>query len=481
MTANILAQLVLLGYPALVLVLFALMPVRKAILTGMVGGWLFLPMIKMSITGIPDYDKIVATNCAVALGCLVYSRRELFALRPSWIDIPMLLWCLSPSISSLTNDLGTYDAGANGLRQVLVWLIPYCVGKAFFNDAQSLRQMAVAFVIGGLVYVPLCLLEMRISPQLNNLVYGFHQTQFWRNIRLEGYRPVVFMNNGLMVGTWMATSTVIAFWLWLSGEKRLLGVPYPYVFGTLLVITILCKALYAIMLMLLALALLLLARYAKTLLPAMLLLLAVPGYLALRGLEIAPTETITEYAEIMFGPDRAQSLHARLKQEDYMLKHALKRPTFGWGGYRRSWPKDSFTGEYQIRGLDGLWTIIVGQNGLYGVALVFTTLLTPVAYVFFTKKGNTWGGGDFAAYEVLSISLLIFACDCLLNGMFNPLFVVIAGAITTNPEASVAFAPQATREADSRSASAGVPRDPRRINGSTAAHYYKTSDSQLSS
>ena len=89
MDYNVLAQLALLGYPALVLVLFALMPLRKAIVTGMVGGWLFLPTIKLAVTGIPDYDKIVATNCAVGLGCLIFASRELFALRPKWIDLPI--------------------------------------------------------------------------------------------------------------------------------------------------------------------------------------------------------------------------------------------------------------------------------------------------------------------------------------------------------------------------------------------------------
>ena len=467
MSYNVLAQLALLGYPALVLVLFALMPLRKAILTGMVGGWLFLPTIRLSLVGIPDYDKIVATNCAVGLGCLIWASRDLFALRPKWIDIPMLLWCLSPSLSSLSNGLGTYDAASEGFRQVLVWLVPYCIGRVFFKDADALRQLAVAFVIGGLVYIPFCLLEVRLSPQLNYWVYGFHQNQFWRNVRFDGYRPVVFMNNGLMVGMWMATATVISFWLWLSGEKRLLRVPFPAIFGALLVVTILCKALYAILLMLLALSLLLVARYGKTLMPAILLLLAIPGYMALRGLQILPAETITQHAATWFDSSRTQSLEARLMQEEYMIRHAVKRPVFGWGGYRRSWPIDFYTGEYQIRGLDGLWTIIIGKNGLYGVGLVFAVLLVPVAAVLFRKRAHSWGTSSHAANEVLSISLLIFACDCLLNGMFNPLFVVIAGAISLTPTG------EEKKEPVPISSDYNLPmrlqRNIRRINGSAAA------------
>ncbi len=461
MNHNTFAQVVLFAYPALVLVLFALVPVRKAILTAMVGGWLFLPTIKLAVVGIPDYDKIVATNCAVALGCWIWASKELLALRPKWLDIPMLLWCIAPSLSSLTNGLGAYDACSVGLRQVLVWFVPYCIGRAFFKDSAALKQFATAFVIGGLVYIPFCLLEVRLSPQLNNWVYGFHQNQFWRNMRLDGYRPVVFMNNGLMVGMWMATATVISFWLWLSGEKKLFGIPYPAIFAALLAVTVLCKALYAIMLMLLALILLLSARYGKTLIPALLVLLAVPGYMAVRGLQILPAETLVELAEPAFGRARATSLGARLSQEDYMIRHAMERPVFGWGGYRRSWPIDAFTGEYQIRGLDGLWTIIIGQNGLFGVSLVFATMLIPVAYVLANRHAADWGTPSRAAHEVLSVSLLIFACDCLLNGMFNPMFVVIAGAIS-QPLRENAAEPE-TITPDFKLT---VPRNLKRINGS---------------
>ena len=474
MQSNILAQLALLGFPAFVLLLFALLPLRKAILTGMVSGWLFLPTIRLGVVGIPDYDKIVATNCAVGLGCLLWSRRELFALRPRWIDLPMLLWCLAPSFSSLSNELGFYDAGSAGVRQVLAWLVPYCIGRAYFKDASALRQLAVAFVIGGIVYIPLCLLELRLSPQLNYWVYGFHQNQFWRNLRMEGFRPVVFMNNGLMVGMWMATATVISFWLWLSGEKRLFRVPYPLIFGALLTLTFLCKALYAILLMVLALTLLLIARQSKSLVPAILLLLAVPGYMALRGLQIVPAETLVQHAETWFGHSRAQSLGARLAQEDYMIRHAMQRPTFGWGGYRRSWPIDEYTGEYQIRGLDGLWTIVIGKHGLYGVSTVFAMLLAPVAAVLFRKRESAWGTSAAASYEVLSICLLIFTCDCLLNGMFNPMFVLIAGAISQRSAGEVNESSK--QEPAVALPTFRLPRNPRRINGTVVQALIPRSD-----
>ena len=142
---NVLAQLALLGYPAAVrTAVRTMLPLRKAILTAMVSGWLFLPTIKLAVVGIPDYDKIVATNCAVALGCLIFSPGASYCSRcdRSGSICRSLLWCLAPSLSSLSNGLGTYDAGSVGVRQVLVWLVPYLIGRAFFKDAQAMRQLA---------------------------------------------------------------------------------------------------------------------------------------------------------------------------------------------------------------------------------------------------------------------------------------------------------------------------------------------------
>ena len=99
--------------------------------------------------------------------------------------------------------------------------------------------------------------------------------------------------------------------------------------------------------------------------------------------------------------------------------------------------------------------------------MLFATLLTPVAVVLFRKQAASWGSSDYAAYEVLSISLLIFTCDCLLNGMFNPLFLVIAGAITTRPASSTL--PEPALNLTELPQSFIVQRDLRHINGATAA------------
>jgi hypothetical protein len=426
---NATVSIALFGFIPLVIVLFALFPARKAIFSGMILGWLFLPVAKISVVGIPDFSKVVATNIAVFLGCLLFHSRDLFRVQLSRYDLPIFLWMFAPSLSSLTNDLGWYDAGSVGLRNALTWFLPYWIGRAFVRDAKAFQELAVALMLGGLIYLPFCLFEVRMSPQLHNAVYGFHQNQFWRNIRFDGFRPTVFMESGLMVGMWMATAALTAFWLRMSGQRRLGRLSLDWIFAVLFATTILCKALYAIMLMFVAIGLLTAARLGKTALPLALLVACVPSYMVLRATQTLPAEILTTQAARLFGEDRAQSLGERLYQEDVMIAHAMHRWLFGWGGWLRAWPVDDFTGESQVRGVDGMWTIAASENGLYGIVTLFATLLTPVVVTLVSFRGDDWGDPKFAPIAIGAVCLLLFTCDCILNGMFNPIYVLVAGAL----------------------------------------------------
>ena len=78
----------------------------------------------------------------------------------------MLAWCVCPLFSSLTNDeLGLYDGFSETLDQTLAWGVPYFMGRLYLGDAAGLRaDLVVGVVLGGLLYIPLCLYEMRATP-----------------------------------------------------------------------------------------------------------------------------------------------------------------------------------------------------------------------------------------------------------------------------------------------------------------------------
>ena len=120
--------------------------------------------------------------------------------------------------------------------------LPYLIGRIYFSDAAGLRELAVGIFIGGLVYIPFCLYEIRLSPQLHRIVYGYHAHSFAQTYRFGGWRPTVFMDHGLMVGLWMAMSCLAGIWLYVSGTLRSIrGISLPW-FLVPLVVTLVVAA-----------------------------------------------------------------------------------------------------------------------------------------------------------------------------------------------------------------------------------------------
>src|SRR5436309_914231 len=106
--------------PFSVVVMLTVRPIHRAAIFLTLAGWLFLPVMRLPISGLPDYDKFAAISLGVLLGTLVADPRRLAAFRPRWIDLPVAVWCLCPIATSLANDLGLYDGVSTSFTYV-VW------------------------------------------------------------------------------------------------------------------------------------------------------------------------------------------------------------------------------------------------------------------------------------------------------------------------------------------------------------------------
>jgi hypothetical protein len=91
------------------------------------------------------------------------------------IDFGMIAMILAASLTSINNDLGPYDGLFFAASTFIGWGTAYILGRAFFGDRDGLRALVVAVFVGGLVYIPFCLWEIRMSPHLHEWVYGFQQ------------------------------------------------------------------------------------------------------------------------------------------------------------------------------------------------------------------------------------------------------------------------------------------------------------------
>lgn len=165
--------------------------------------------------------------------------------------------------------------------------------------------------------MPLCLYEVRMSPQLHRFVYGYHPSAFTMTRRFGGYRPMVFMQHGLMLGMWMATATLTGLWLWWNGAlKRLWGMDLQWLVIAMAVTTVLCRSTGSILLLALGFAVLLAARWTRSSVPMLALLALTPLYIAARLGGLGIEDTMVSISREFISVDRGNSLRFRLQNED---------------------------------------------------------------------------------------------------------------------------------------------------------------------
>lgn len=423
-----LVPIALFGWIVIGAMLFSVMSGRRAAMVAFIGAWLFLPVGQIGVPGLPDLTKSSAASAAVLLGILIFDLPRVLAIRPSIWDLPMVVWCLSPIPSSLTNGLGLYDGLAAVLTQVFVWGIPYLAGRIYFTDLAALRELATGVLVGGLVYLPFCMYEIRFSPQLHHLVYGYHQHTFGQSIRWGGYRPMVFMQHGLMVAMWMVAATLSGFWLWRGGAlRRCAGLPAGVVVGVMMVVSVLCKSTGALLLGGLGVAMLLLASRLRTAFIAVIVVVMPIGYMTVRTFELWSGDDAVGMIDSI-NHERAASLRTRLENESILVDKAMRQPWFGWGGWGRNRVYDENGDDITIT--DGLWVIVLGQKGLLGLASLTAVLLGPMVLVVRRIRAARWRDADAAGAVVLATIAVLYALDCLMNAMVNPVFLVACGAVT---------------------------------------------------
>jgi len=439
---NLFSDIVMAGWIPALLVLFpTVRPRRWVVIAALVAAWLFLPVAEIKLaSGIPVFDKTSATCVGILLAAIIFDIDTVLQFRPTLCDLPMLVWCLCPLASSLNNGLGVYDGGAEIFRQTLKWGFPYLIGRIYFRTAGELRDLATGIFIGGLIYIPFCLWEIRMSPQLHLLIYGFAQHSFGQTIRFGGYRPMVFMDHGLMVGMWMCMAALIGVRLWASGSlSELMGIRIEWFVLLLLATAILCKSSGAVVLLILGLAALSLPRWVNRTVPMYCLIAVAPLYIALRTSGVWSGESLVSLSTQVMGQDRAKSLQFRLENEDLLRAKAMERPVLGWGGWGRSRVTDEYGNDVVVT--DGEWIIALGCYGVVGVTALYLALSLPAIIVAGRQGSLASNEKDLAAVLALAIVVVLYGIDCLLNGMGNPIYCVAAGGLATLSASARAASP----------------------------------------
>jgi hypothetical protein len=435
---------VLLAWIPFGLYLFHRFPVRVAALLNFIGGWAILPTANFvpSPVAFPYWilgvdlpagyflTKATVTSLTALIGLLLFHRRAIRGFRLSLCDTPMILWCIVPLLSAIANRSVYTGALREGLRGVLyiclAWGVPYLIGRLCFRDYESLLVAARAFVTAGLLYIPICLIELFTGPQFYAHLYGYQPYRWLGAERYIGFRPIGFLEDGNQLGIWMATATLLAFALWRRRlARRVLGLPMSVAAVALLVMTLLCQSVGSIILLLCLLPLALVGRAGfRRLFVAALAL----GILCFAGLSLASLvplrslvnryETAHAIAGFMSRIGRG-SFGWRLVQDERHVRTALTRPVLGWG--RWNWWQG---GQYRPW---GLWLLVYGMYGAVGLLALETMQFLPVfGMVWFPLARDNLA--ETALRPALAAVILLAAMDNLLNGsMILPLMLVIGG------------------------------------------------------
>ena len=410
----------------------------------MLGAWLFLPMAGFSLSALPDITKMSVTCVSVFIGIILFDAERLLKLRLNVTDWAILTWLFVPLPSALSNGYGAYEGLAGLLSQSVSWGMPYVIGRLYFGEISGLRELAIGIFIGGIVYVPLVLMEARLSPQLHTWVYGFHQHSFDQARRGDGWRPTVFMQHGLAVAMFMSTAALCGIWLCSAGRLRFfsffsIAVPTSLLSIVVLAVAAACRSTYALMLMITGIIALFASRWLKTRILLAGLLAVAPAYIILRTVGGWDAQILRDLAATV-GQDREGSLGVRLDSEDALWRWMQGSLLFGHGRIAELMIADREVWGRFIP--DGLWLTALGKYGVVGLTAMLGALLLPPLIFLRRFRPGLIMGPDLAGATALGLVLILYAMDNLLNAMVNPVYLMVAGGLSIVKSPSLG-APQA--------------------------------------
>ena len=434
---NIIAYAALFLWPLVAIWLFNNHRLDRAVIWGVVAPYVLLPTATgVDLPLIPDLNKTTIPNLMLLILAKQHMGKSFTYLPDSKVArFLLIVMIVSPVFTVLTNGdplifergyipgLKPYDAASQVVVAVLM-VTPFLVGRACLADPEAHRELLKILVLVGLIHTIPMLMEIRLSPQINNWIYGFYPGLFMQQVRYGGFRPTVFMGHGLLVAYFAMVCVVAAAALWKSKLDDN-GKYLPKMLWLLLVL-ILCKTLGALLYALLLVPLIMFMPPRTHLRVASIFVIIAVAYPALRGADMVPVDSMLEAAG-SYSPERAHSLGFRFHHEHDLLLKASEKPLFGWGSWGRNHIHDPVTGA-ETSVTDGYWIIVIGKSGWVGYIAEFGLLAFAVLAIGMRIRRE---GPEILTPVTGGLCLLlgINMIELLPNATITPLTWLLAGAL----------------------------------------------------
>jgi hypothetical protein len=393
----------------------------------------------------------IAALAALAVG-LRFDWRRIAAFRPSFVDLPIALFCLLPFLQMMvvkeTADPSTFKTF---LLLTGCWGLPWLLGRVWLHDREGRTVLADALILITLLLLPIAVIE-GLSPQrVHGLIYGPAPFAFDGLARAVGFRPLGFFEHGNQYGIWVCAAAFGGWW-----RARHLRREDHAALRWLAALVLLAMALAAqsaggIVLLVLAIVWLefapLLDRFpwlwrvgfsafvfAVITLGRQIYVSSKTGYEAPLLRQLTSVFTEARQNSLVWRMDRALDSMGRFT--DHL---ALGQARWDWyrDGALRPWD---------------LTLMLVGQFGLVGLGLIVLAVVCAVMM----RRRDLAGGAGSARHVMLGIAAMSIADAFMNTYVFYPALVML-GSLATSPVRIPPRASDGRRFDEDRRASAPEP------------------------
>lgn len=442
----------LVSWPLVTVVIFQKYRLPVAAAASTLGAMLFLPdgEGRIDLPLVPPLDKQSIATISVAAMVFFKHRKRLKDAR--WLRgvdlVPMvamlgvigtflnnqepihygtLAGVLEDAKSVTLPGLTSKDILAYFVRDFLYFVLPFIVARAVYRSIDDLEDFFSMFVAFAISYIPLIMIELRISPIIHGTIYGYPpHFDFTQTMRWGGWRPQVFFYHGLYLSKFMLACTMCALGLWVGKRKKAWRFDSRLTFIVLFVTTFFTKSAGVIMFMFSFTGLFLKTSrktQARVIFMLAALTIAYPIGRATNWLDT--TALIAEIKK--YSPDRAQSLGYRFRNEIEVSARARKKVWFGWGGWSRAHIYDPKAGR-DLTTIDGYWLLRFSYQGIFGLAGPFLVMLLPV-FLTCRRYKDIPDEREQRMVLVLAGLVVMYAVDCLPNAISTNIPFVAGGAL----------------------------------------------------
>lgn len=442
---------VLISWPFFALAFFAIMGPARALIWTTLIGYLFLPeRFGFDVAGLPSYNKYTAMALTATLGYLLFRpQSQSPIIAPKFRTLMLLLVAVllvSPIGTYITNTSPAVSGGRvlpglspndalNMMIEYVVLLVPFFLAWRLFDRPEHYREILIALVAMGCVYTLPVLFEIRMSPQLNNWIYGFFPHDWRQHMRGGGFRPIVFLEHGLWVGFFLLTAVLAAAGLFRNGERLTIFI------GILLFLVLaISRNTGALLLAIVLVPMLLVVTRRLQMRFAMVIALAFLFYPQVKLMTQEPIAQFQSYVSSL-SAERGASLQTRLKHEAELLERGNLKPVFGWGAWGR--PQLYSERGYNISITDGGWVIQFGKYGWVGYLAYFGLLILPILALSRRMRDGVQIPVPVLTLTIISTANLIYLIP---NATLTPVGMLCFGALAAFAQYGNATDKQQARE-----------------------------------